>query len=469
MKNSLLYLASLLLLILASCSSDKDYVSTDWAENGIVMTPARGGAIVHYNLPDDPNVVSIHVRYLDCYGQPILRTGSIHSDSLKLVGFNEAQSDIPCKVSLGLRNGDESESVDFKFSTLDSAPIYFINSMKVESGWNGFSINYDAPEDVQGVYNVFYLGENPYTHQSDTVLLDSKNIIGGGDTIIYQPKQLKEKNTIIVKVEDYRGHTVKQRQWEVEAMETEKHDGIKIYYDNSVEDDAEKLGVQYLTDGDTNGWRWFESEDEHKSYTFISKKNGCGEGSSPMYVDIGEQIPTAEVRLYAYLFKGKGRGSCGWGVPCWYGYYCKRGEQNIIGQTLNNSYYNRLPCDVDIYGCREASTSTDFENMTWEKIGSLKESTFKAKDEGVKNCWFFGCFDTRSLTSPSSDGSAEEVKALTPKYVSIKFMASGQGSGYRYLKLVFNDTYRAVYESGFTTNTLIKVITFNELEVYTKK
>ena len=48
-------------------------------------------------------------------------------------------------------------------------------------------------------------------------------------------------------------------------------------------------------------------------------------------------------------------------------------------------------------------------------------------------------------------------------------MATGQGAGYRYLKLVFNDTYRLDAEYAIATNTKMKVLTFNELEVYTKK
>ena len=48
-------------------------------------------------------------------------------------------------------------------------------------------------------------------------------------------------------------------------------------------------------------------------------------------------------------------------------------------------------------------------------------------------------------------------------------MAGGQGEGYRYLKLVFNDAYRYYEEYANGTNTLMKVLTFNELEVYTKQ
>ena len=85
----------------------------------------------------------------------------------------------------------------------------------------------------------------------------------------------------------------------------------------------------------------------------------------------------------------------------------------------------------------------------------------------MKSLWFYGCHDTRPYTEYDSDEDA--VKALTPKYMSIKIMAAGQEKGFRYLKLKFNDTYRLEYEFANGTNTRMKVLTFNELEVYTKK
>jgi len=464
--KKLIYSLIALSAILASCSDEaKTYVNM--ADNALVLTPAPGGAVLHYVLPNDPDIVGIHVRYTDCYGDPILRTGSAFSDSLTLVGFNEATANVPAEITLQLRTGGESEPIHKTFSTLDSAPIQFINSMKVESGWNGFSINYSAPEEVKGLYHVYYLATNPYTNLPDTILLETKNIAPGGDTIIYNPQQLLAENTIVVKAEDYRGHIVKQRQWDVMSMQTEKHDGIKIFYNNSLEDDNEKVGIQYLTDGDYNGHRWFESQDDHKFYTFMSKKGAYGEGSEPMYIDIGERTPCAEVRFYVYRFKGTGYGECYSGQPCWGSTYCYYNATNIVGQQTNSCYYNRLPCDLEIYGCREDGDPSNFEGKKWEKIGSFSEDP-TLPESGVKNLWFYGSWDTRPYGT--GDADAETVKALDPVYLSVGFMAAGQeDGGFRFLKIKFNDSYRYEYEYANGTNTLMKVLTFNELEVYTKK
>ena len=464
MKKTIFML--LAVLSLYSCSDDKELIHVNLADNALVVKPAAGGAMLYFALPKDPDITGIHVRYTDCYGNPILRTASTQTDSLSLTGFNEATENVPAEVTIQFRNGSESAGIPITFSTLDSAPVAFIKSVKVESGWDGFSINYDAPENVKGLFHVFYLGTNAYTQKEDTVLMETRGIVAGGDTIIYQPKQEMAKLDIIIKAEDYRGNIVGQRQWQVEAMQTGKHNIKKIYYANSLEDDNEKVGIEYLTDGDTNGWRWFESKDDHKFYTFISKKGGVGEGSAPMYVDIGEVIPTASVRLYAYLYAGSGWGTCGAGSPCFASTYCQYVETNLVGQLLNGCYSNRLPCDIDVYASNEPGDTQDFENLKWVKLGKFKESNTLAQ-ENLQSCWFYGCTDTRWYDG--GDATAEDNKALDPKYLEIKFMAGGQGEGYRYLKLVFNDAYRYYEEYANGTNTLMKVLTFNELEVYTKQ
>lgn len=468
MKKTLLYIIAGA-MALFSCNDDKELVHVRLADNAIVVNPTPGGAMLHYALPDDPDIAGIHVRYNDCYGNPMLRTASALVDSLKLIGFNEATENIKGEVTIQFRDGSESAPIPITFSTDDSDAISSIKSMKVESGWEGFSINYKAPEGTKGLFHIYYLGKNAYTGKQDTVLIETRSITSGGDTLIYQPKNAESsKLDIIVKTEDYRGNIVAQRQWNVEAMEVAKHKVNKIYYANSLEDDNEKVGIQYLTDGDTNGWRWWETKDDHKFYTFISKKGGVGEGSAPMYVDIGEQTPTASVRLYAYLFRGAGKGLCGEGQPCFGSTYCHYVTTNIVGQLINSCYYNRLPCDIDVYACDETGDNVDFDKVTWKKIGKFKEEN-TLPQSSKKSCWFYGCTDTRSSWSGNCDKEEADTRALTPKYLEINFMASGQGKGYRYLKLVFNNTYLYQYEYPNGTNTMMKVLTFNELEVYTKK
>lgn len=480
MTRKLIYMSmAVAALCLASCSDDKDAVRIDLASDALQFTPAHGGAVLHYKLPNDPDVVGIHVRYNDCYNAPILRTGSVQSDSMTLVGFNEAQQNIPAEVTLQLRNGSESQPIAATFSTLDSNPITFLKTVKVNNSWNGFSMNYKVPEDAKGMFYVFYLGTNPYTHQPDTIQLDQQALNPGGDTLFYQPKQLSDKGTIVVKSEDYRGHIVGTQVYEVEPIITTKRDGIKISYANSYESEDQKTGVQYLTDGDTNGWRWFESHDEHKFYTFVSKREAYGPESAPMYVDLGAVTMVASIRLYAYLFNYNQRvpGKTNW-QPCWDdGSDCVMTSENFVGQMIHHMYFTHLPSNIDVYASKESGTSTDYDNMQWEKIGKFDDDPdilqtfinygFSFSNMPEEEIWFKGC--TRYPNS-GREGSAEEVEALDPRYAEISFLPDNQGEGYRYLKLVFNDWYRYPYnDAAYFSNKLIHSLTFNELEVYTKK
>lgn len=111
MKKTTLILATTVAFFLGSCSSEKEVVHVEMPEHSLVFTPAAGGAILHYVIPQDPDFVGIHVRYKDAYGNLMLRTGSVQSDSLMIVGFNEAAQNVQAEVTLQLRNGDESAPI----------------------------------------------------------------------------------------------------------------------------------------------------------------------------------------------------------------------------------------------------------------------------------------------------------------------------------------------------------------------
>lgn len=348
----------------------------------------------------------------------------------------------------------------------------------MESGWNGFSMNYDAPDDAKGMFDVFYLGINPYTNQPDTILLDQQALTPGGDTLTYQPKQVQDRSTIIVKVEDYRGYIVGEKSFDIDVMQTMKHDGLKISYANSYEREEQKVGIQYLTDGDTNGWRWFETSKPDQSYTFVSNRNAYGDGTEPMYIDIGEQTPVASIRFYAYRFTGKmtvSHGAMGnINPPCWNG-RCSIAS-DVVSHLIGNMYYTRLPRKVEVYGCKDSGSSTDYANMNWEKLGTLDQPDyvetlgyyFRNRNTTTDMCWFAGC---HGFIYGDGQMTADEVKGLDPLYEEVTFRASGQGEGYRYLKLEFKDFYTDP-DGGYyyyTTNQDMKVMSFNELEVYTKK
>ena len=170
MKN-VIWIIGLLMSTFWGCADDENYFAETVSEDAISFVPAAGGAVMHYQLPKNSDVVAIRVRYRNAYGEEVLRNGSYACDTLMLSGFNEAQEDIPISISLCDRAGNESAPLRMKFSTKDSGPILFFKELKVTPSWEGFQISYNIPEEANGMAHIFYVGVNPATKQADTLLI----------------------------------------------------------------------------------------------------------------------------------------------------------------------------------------------------------------------------------------------------------------------------------------------------------
>lgn len=445
-----------------SCSSDDSAYEVKVSDGDLTFTPAMGGAIFHYKLPKDPDIIAVNLRYKDAYGSTLLKSGSNATDSLVITGFNEAVADVPVDITFTNKHREESAPIKAKFSTLDSAPICFINSVTVNSGWNGFSLSYNNPQGTKGMAHVYYLGNNPYSNKADTILLSSFQLNAGTDTLVYQVQQEHPYNTVIVRVEDYRGYIVKERVWEhIQAFNTEKlsPDHFEIIYNNSLEVPAEHVGLEYLTDGDCKGVRWFELQNAHVYNTFISKENGAGEDSEPMYVDLKTMRPTSEIRFYAH------RQIASSGKPDWGPY--NEANPYVATQYFNGFYPNVLPCSITIFGSREDDASRNWDSKTWEKIGEFDQDP----DADYSARWTYRAANCGGTFGTYTFGTLARMEAATPVFMSIKVPAEGQDKGFRFLKIKFNNVFNLAtdYERPSTTNKVTKIISFHELEIYSKK
>jgi len=464
--KKLLYLL-IAMFAFVSCNDETEEFVVDLPEGAFRFTPAMGGAVLHYKLPADPEVIAVNVRYNDVYGNPILKTGSNATNELRLTGFNEETANVPAQVSFQKRNNEESQPFHVTFNTLDSAPICFINSAEMKSGWNGCTLEFDNPEGTTGMAHVFYLGENPLDNQSDTVWIESFPLIEGKDIRHYTPKQKRASHTMVVRVEDYRGYIVKEKVWEnIHAFNVEKLDPAKfeLIYSNSLEIPEEKLGLQYLTDGDTKGESYFLTQNKHQYYTFVSQENGVGETSEPMYVDLKKMRPISELRMYAYRHLGKSgtlnKPFNNWGQTKTTAYQ----GPNIFKNYLTN----KLPSSVTVYGCRTDEENSNWDEMEWEEICSFYDDPEIDQSER----WTY-----HAVTCGGTSGKAyrfatlEDLEAAEPIYKAMNVDINIQGEGFRYLKIKFNDAYRlpSGYEQPSTTNTVTRHLTFHELEIYSDK
>ncbi len=455
MRNILL----LLLMIGAwACDDDKrEFVFAELPDNAFSFKPMSGGAIMHYILPEDPDIVGIRVRYKDEHGKDMLRSASSTCDSMKLVGFNKATSNIPARVSFCYQDDRESQAFDVTFSTSDSGPVTFIKNVEVLSNWGGFVLRYNNPPEATGMAHVFYLGTNPETNLPDTILMNSFLLqeTHGVEEDNYMVKQDLPSYTVILRVEDFRGSMVDERTWE----SLEKYEMVKLlpedfsfYCDNSIEDPIDKLGVEYLFDGDTKGLVCFQSGNRNKCCSFLAGPDGAGEFAHPMYLDLKQNTILASTRLYSMLNNEAGT---------------KWADMKDGGMAALCKFYNenKLPCEVTLYGMKDdGKAPASYEDMNnlagWEELGTFKQDrTLLPYTER----WCNYCWNLMRYT-PLSE---EELKKAEAEYIEILVPIHIQeGNGFRYLKIVINDVFFAQYQSYENVDNYVQ---FHELEVYTNK
>ena len=453
MKNILILL--LLAAIWNACKDEnEDIIFADISNSAFSFRPIAGGAVMHYVLPDDPNVVGIRIRYKDAFGNDVLRAGSNTCDSVKLVGFNEAQSSVAAQISLCYYDDKESQPIEVVFSTEDSGPVAFMKSLECFPNWGGFSLRFDNPKETSGMAHVFYLGTDPVSNLPDTILINSFLLeeTDGAKFVNYTMQQDIASPTVVVRVEDFRGYMVDEKVWpNVENLVMAKLSptDFAFYCDNSIEDEVDKLGVQYLFDGDTKGLICYENENNGKCCSFLAGPDAAGEAAHPMYVDLKQNRIMASVRFYNLIKNSAG--------PNW------SGPSSVLCYYLNE---NEIPCEVTVYGLKDDGgvyASYDAMNSLegWEEIGTFEQDKSLSPTER----WCLHTWDSRYRVALTK----AELKAAPEEYMDVTIPAIEQGEGYRYLKIVVNEvfdlyeTFSRSYENNY------KYVQFHELEIYTDK
>lgn len=427
MKTTLINISAACLLALAmtACSSDDEKtfgVTPDAAS--VSFTPRSGGAVMHYALPSNLDIQSIRVRYTDAQGKEDIVEGSYLADSLTLVGFNEARTDVPAYISYVNHQGDVSQETSTTFSTKDSGPCAFFKEADVKSAWNGVELSYNLPDpDMKGFAHIFYIGTDPTTDQPDTILAKTINLQQGENSSFIKFEQEMEDYDIIVRTEDFRGYFVQSKEWKgIKSYQTEKfpEDQLKVTCPSSVEDDDAKIGLKYLTDGDDRGYQAAKGKYD-QYYTFVMGPFGVGKN---LDIDLGQAKVLASVRIYAQC--------------------CTKESYDDI---FNMSYANLLPNEVTVYG------SNDGEK--WTQIGHHYESA----DAGSGQ-WY----STYGLVNRFNPLSYDDLSQIpTPVYLDVTFSISD--NSYRYVRVVPNSVF---IDNPYMPNRQ-QYVTMHELEVYTKK
>lgn len=416
--------------ILWGCEQEEVSFPAGISLQDLSFTPTSGGAVMHYKLPSDDEVISIKLRYLDFRGDEVTIEGSYACDSLVIIGFNKAQKGVPARVTLCNRQEQESSPIDVTFDTYDSGATAFFNTVEIEPYWNGFLLRYTGIRRSNGFANIFYKGIDPISQKPSLLFIDRIIIQEGEHSLKYSLQQAQDKYTIVIRTEDFRGYMVEERTYEDIGINTMfKLDPASYTFTckSSVEDPSQKLGKSYLFDGDVKGYDGLGRDaDDTNFFTFLAGPDAVG---IPFIVHFNEpQIP-ASVRLYTMLnvrFFGKG--------------------------IFNFCYYNRLPCSVSLYG-----TNTPEDKDSWVLLGKKEEP----REAPFANRWCSrapGC-------AKGNMYEKEEVDGAEPQYLNIQLPTSNVK--YTDMIIVVDDVFSA--SVGYVPENDNKYVTFNELEVYVKQ
>ncbi|MBQ9668396.1 MAG: DUF4959 domain-containing protein [Prevotella sp.] len=455
-------LFALMACALWSCSDDEETFESGLTPNAFSFKPVTGGAIMYYQLPDDPEVTGLYVRYNDAFGQPVTRSASTANDSLLLTGFNEAKSNVPAQVYVQRRDRTESTPIPVSFSTEDSGPVAFMKSVQVLSNWEGFTLMYSTPDFSEGLVNVFYLGVDPQTGGPDTVLISSFTLEDAtvDETINFKVKQQVDKPTVILRTEDFRGNRISEKSFEgVEFLEQAMMPSSEFdfYCAVAMEEEYEYSGSNYyfhqhigpdvLFDGDILGAKAIEY---NGLSTFVAGPNACGPDPFPMYIDCRKERTIAGVRMYNALYAD-----------------CTQQDYQWNGSW---GHAVMMPCDVTLYAAYDDGDTTPLAEKNMEAL-DWKRVSFFYQDPDLANAarWCPWTFPNAGWEAGFT--TVEEMEAHGPEYMEMVVSAAGQGNGYRYMKIVVNNTFNAAGDpwiAGDCHNDA-HMITFTELEVYTKK
>lgn len=453
MKNSIWIL--LLILGFLACNDD-DVVFNPVTEGlEIKFEPVAGGAMMRYSLPNDRNIFAMNVRYKNWQGNDVLKVGDYGGDSLLLDGFTGTM-DVVAQVSFVNHRNEEPAKREYSFSTLPSAPWVFFEDLEVSSTWNGFQVIYQTPKVTTGMAHVFYLGENPLTHQPDTIPLKSFPIRQGGDTLKFEMERKMDNYTVVVRTEDFQGFRVRQEIYpDIDAFLTEQWPVTADDFNTSkltvVKNAKAKTGVEYLFDGDLKGkerMEFFLSERNpnlgytgHEVYgTFLAGPNAF---EKPMVLDLGEQKTPAWIRLYA-LIPTQAKDAQG---------------AAALGDVWLGWYDDKLPCKLSVYG---NSTTGNPDADGWVYLGNLNQNP-KAETESEK--WSFPHIN-KNASGIGLPKTLAEFEDADPIYVDVLFPV--EDNEYRYLKIIVHETFRSKLNSAAKPNP-DNYFTLHELEVYIKK
>lgn len=430
------------LLGFAACSGDNDEKKFDTriSSDMFSFTPLQGGATLHFNITD-PAVTNVRVEYTNEYGETVTKLADLSATTLNLDGFNKPAENVPVRISFLDRNNRISDVVESHFSTEKSNLLSFFDSVKVDPYWDGFRVSYHLTGHVAGSATVFFVGENPATHERDTITLDNFELQEGLTTThsyMMAENQRQASYTVVLTTEDDAQHVVKREVYDgIRGLTSAvlPNTGFRLLdpFGKSIEDPqvhpADRapggLSSRFLFDGDRNGVQAIEYYTTGQTkcvppFLWVAGPNAYANEEVDCYfvLDAKEPLQVSQMRFYTPWFH----------------------PNDMQNTQLGGWYYGNNPCNVVVYGWTgpgdydvEADKTGQYSDADWKQLGTFQQDRYALWADR----WYFDQ-QNNSYGSTTFRTKADYEKAAS-KFFDVVFEFDGKS--YRYFKLKFLDHF----------------------------
>lgn len=147
-KYTPLMIVALALFSLFACNK-RDKINDIWNTapiKGYQVKPINGGAIISYNVPDDPDLLYIMAEY-ELHGKIFTEKSSVYGNSLTLNGF-DTTGKVTVKLFKVNNKGQKSEPTIVEFTPLESIVKIAQNSLKMQPDFAGITASWDNPSNT---------------------------------------------------------------------------------------------------------------------------------------------------------------------------------------------------------------------------------------------------------------------------------------------------------------------------------
>lgn len=420
MKKILLVL--FILNILVGCKEDNDnYFDATLDAKSVSFRAVPGGAVMTYALPRSKSIMGIMITYTSASGEEMTVAGTYGSTELLIKGFLNKEDNIAAQIRYISRDNRVSDPVNVTFSTLAAGAVSIFDNIEVKPYWSGFTVTFNAPEEVDGMINIGWMGIIPSTGKLGVIIKETKAISAGENKLLFNNVTDKEENIqVVIWTEDGFQNEAKRATYDVMPRMTKMLDPSTLSYTgDSYENESKyKVGVKYLFDGDTKGFQSLKYN--NGSYIFKTKMdvNNKPEG----IIDLGSPQTLAYFRTY-----------------------CCLNTTYVSSASPGSMVDGSWPNHFKLYASNDMNAAPE----DWLEIGEYNQS----KTANEVFWWCYPMFDPlREYSTP------EALEEADPCFVDVKFDVLE--TKYRYIKI----QYLSIFFSNLDNQPQS-----SEMEVYVQK